>query len=113
MNKREKKKRRNALNREFLAAVKKGDIQEVKRCLAGGADLESTTHQNRKSALLEAVSRGHDSIAELLIRRGADLGATDFRGRGALSLARDQGMRDLIARSKGTDYSFSDFRSYY
>lgn len=109
----EKQKRRNARDLEFLKAVKKGDFQAVRRSLDSGAKIESFTPQNGKTALLEACSRGYEEIIKLLIERGADLRAIDFKDQSALRLAANERIRDLVRKHMGSDYSFSDFRSRY
>ena len=110
---REKQKRRRYRDRKFLKAVKEGNYEETRCGLDSGAKVNTFTHQNGKTALLEACSRGYYEIAELLIERGADLSTTDHKGRSALRLAANERIRGLLRKHKCSDYSSSDLRSYY
>jgi ankyrin repeat protein len=68
------------------------------------------------SVLHAAARRGSTAIVEVLIRKGADLDATDDDGRTPLELARDHGRRDVITLIENHDQiprDHSSSRSVY
>lgn len=66
------------LVKKLLDAASRNDLPGVKAALAEGADINSTEWGN--SALLVAVNRRHQGIADYLIRQGADIEQPDLRG---------------------------------
>jgi cytohesin len=79
---------------DLFAAVKAGNVEEVRRLLATGAD--SKVRDDRGAAPLQwAAVLGSKEIAELLIARGADINATDRAGLTALHAAAYQGRREV------------------
>ena len=57
--------------------------------------LEKGARADRNSALVEAASRGHSSIVELLLRHDADVDSASMTGWSALSLAAMKGHEDI------------------
>lgn len=53
--------------------------------------------KNKKTPLHLAARYGHDSVAKLLIEKGASVEKTDIFGRNCLSLAIAHGSRDVIS----------------
>jgi len=79
---------------DLFAAVKAGNVEEVRRLLATGAD--SKGRDDRGAALLHwAAVSGSKEVAELLIARGADINATDRVGLTALHAAAYQSRREV------------------
>ncbi|MCS7208424.1 MAG: ankyrin repeat domain-containing protein [Fimbriimonadales bacterium] len=66
-------------NEQLLRAVESGDIEQVRRALAGGAVVNART-KSGLTALSIAIIRGYDEIALLLIEKGASLDARDRSG---------------------------------
>src|SRR5207253_390013 len=58
---------------EFLKAVTDGDVVKVRALLKKNSSLATATDQNGVSALLQAVYRGHNEIADLLLASGIEL----------------------------------------
>lgn len=73
-------------NQNLLQAAFRGDLEEVKRLLNGGADIN--THDNYgRTALLRAADQGHLEVVNVLLDKGADLNTKDNRGETALIAA--------------------------
>lgn len=81
----------------FLFAVRQGDLEEAKRWLDKGAELDG------KDAVLVAAVRGKGDLEliEWLIQSGAPLDAADDAGRTPLSWAASQGALRLVERLLG------------
>ena len=62
--------------RKLLKATGKGDLQETERLIQEGANL-SAINEDGESALTKAISKKHNSIAEILLENGA---TTDYSG---------------------------------
>jgi ankyrin repeat protein len=77
------------------AAVKRGDVGELRRLLEGGADIEARGGGGW-TALLSAVEYGHINVMECLLDRGADIEVQNFLGWAALTTAASMGRRDLV-----------------
>ena len=65
-------------SRGLLDAVDKGNIEEVKRQLASGADVNA--HGAVGFPINQATQFGHKAIIELLISKGADVNVKDIQG---------------------------------
>ena len=65
-------------------AAERGDLDEVKRLIAEGANLNAIDDKLGGTPLHYAALRGHKAIAELLIAKGADVNASDHLGTTAL-----------------------------
>lgn len=69
-------------NQKLMAAVNNGDLNEVKKLIAEGADIEERSpmlngFNDYHTPLLVACRDGHLEIAEELIKAGADVNATE------------------------------------
>lgn len=67
-------------------ASKNGDFEIVKLLVEAGAELDSESYLG-KSALLEAISHGHEDIARFLIENGSDIHKISMEESNALELA--------------------------
>jgi ankyrin repeat protein len=63
----------------IVRASTMGDLAQVKKLLADGADINTVDPKGR-TALLEAAWGGHTEIVKLLIERGADVNCADSSG---------------------------------
>ena len=68
-------------NPPLFDAVKKGDIEAVRKHLDAGADV-NTKDEDGYTLLIEAVSYGSKEIVELLIFNGVDVNVFDLKVRG-------------------------------
>jgi len=102
----------------LFQAAKAGDLAEVKRLIAEGADVNATdgadvnatdgadVKANRVwTALHEAADRGHKKVAELLIEKGANVNAEDSAGFTPLYYAIWDTNKDMVSLlvSKGAE----------
>ena len=78
----------------WLTNGKEGEIVEL--LLAHGAAIDGT--EGRESPLIAAASLGAESVANLLIERGAELEATSIFGARALHWAAWMGSRSTVER---------------
>ncbi|XP_072033369.1 uncharacterized protein [Amphiura filiformis] len=62
---------RNLLERDLIAAVKEGNIDEVRTLIQLGGDVNTT--EDGCSLLMLAIMYGHSFIAQLLVNTGADV----------------------------------------
>ena len=93
---------------QLAAAAAKGDLSEVRRLLASGADVDAL---DSRSALMHAVREGHRDVAEALLAAGTDANAWDSEDF-ALMLAVRNGHREmaraLLAAGAGVNSRGSD-----
>jgi uncharacterized protein len=67
------------LDRSLLDGVREGCVEEVRRCLAEGADPEAVEDSFWVPAVLVAAEYGHEGVLRLLLDAGAD---PDAKGHG-------------------------------
>ncbi len=82
-----------------MIAAHTGQLEVARLLVASGADLECAA-KYRLTPLMLAVIGGHEELALMLARAGADLSATaggdaDFAGKTASDLAADRGLARL------------------
>ena len=63
-----------------------GNIQAVKKHIAGGTDV-NVKNKYKRTPLIQAAWGGHKEITELLIAKGADVNAKDANGETPLGVA--------------------------
>lgn len=83
----------NALDKKLLENVKKNDIEEVKKYLKYGADINSRD-ENKKNALMIALENENYNMAEFLINEGIKLFVRDKLKRTSIHYAASVG-KDL------------------
>lgn len=79
----------------LLKAVSKGStnigsnscVDVVNALLNAGADVNTVA--NGQTALIRAAKQGHSEVVQTLIKRGADINATDEKGKMALDYAKE------------------------
>ena len=84
----------NCADTPLMSAVKKDDVDLVKRLLANGADAKET-NLGGWSALMFAAAYGDDKTVKLLIPK-SDVKATNEVGRSALMFAASSGNDKLV-----------------
>lgn len=84
------------VNKQLLDAARNGDLNEVKRLLQRGADVNAQD-QNGTSALMMAA--GNLDIVKLLVSHGAYINANDNTGRTVLDEAKSQLMELAVGGS--------------
>jgi uncharacterized protein len=93
-----------SLSTGLFRAAMQGDVAEVKRLIAAGADIESRNRWDHTPLML-AAARGHLEVAAALLDAGADVDALSKTGvyalAGSVGLP-DKAMADLLL-SRGAD----------
>jgi hypothetical protein len=92
-----------ALRTDLLAAARHNEIEEVRRYLEIGFDVNcKSLSANAETALHNAVIGGHPKMINFLVDQGADINATDDAGNTALHMAAQHGhvqcVRTLVKR---------------
>ena len=80
----------------LFSAAQRGEIEEVKRLLAEGVDVNSRTRYGG-TPLAFAVDKGNVELVEVLLAAGADVNAKDNRQLTSLDLARKRTDRRAAA----------------
>ena len=74
------------VNEALLLAAGRGDLAEVKRVIAGGAEINAKDHDG-DTALMIASWKGHMEVVRELLGKGAEVSAKDDSGKTALMYA--------------------------
>ena len=82
-------------NKELFDAITHGNTERVKYLINTDKADASTTNSFGNTALIEATQFGHTSIAEILIKAGANINAKDSRGMTALMMAAQFGRTSI------------------
>lgn len=95
---------------KFVNASIKGDLEQVKKYLSQGIDVNLIDAYNEKSALMGASSSGHLKIVKYLIKSGSNISATNNEGETALMEASYNGHLDIVKYlvSEGADVNSAD-----
>jgi hypothetical protein len=83
---------------KFCEAAENGNLDQVKRLLAEGVNIEATTDPSGSTPLMLACSAGHADVAKLLLENGADLHARNKMRHNALTIA-----------AEGRHYELADY----
>ncbi|KZT50682.1 ankyrin, partial [Calocera cornea HHB12733] len=76
-------------------AVVRNDLAQVRKCLEGGADVDSVDRYGF-TALHLASDRGYKEIVQVLLDKGANVGIKDPDGETGISLAREAGHEEIV-----------------
>lgn len=80
----------------LCAAAARGDLSELRRLIAGGADVSLSDYDGR-TALHLAASEGQEAAVRLLINAGCPLTSTDRWGNTPLEDAKREGRDNIVA----------------
>ncbi|QLE79581.1 glutaminase A [Francisella sp. Scap27] len=80
---------------ELIWAASTGDLTEVRRSVALGADINKGDYDNR-TALHLAAAEGHDDVVRYLLNKGADVSTKDRWGMKAIDDAKTNSHDDII-----------------
>lgn len=84
-------------NEELRKAAAEGNVDEVKKLLDGGMNVDSQNEYGM-SPLMAAVCRSQKDTVDFLIKHGADVNLKNVHGRSSVSMA-DEEMRKVIFAS--------------
>ena len=103
------KSTRDLLGGHLLNASQSGELEEVKRLLNAGAEVNTKDNDGR-TALMAASRYGHTEIAKVLISKGADVNARDMIGYTALTMSCVTGHTEIVKFliSNGADVNAKD-----
>eukprot|EP00743_Colponemidia_sp_Colp-15_P002114 GILK01002295.1.p1 GENE.GILK01002295.1~~GILK01002295.1.p1 ORF type:complete len:346 (-),score=46.00 GILK01002295.1:191-1228(-) len=80
----------------LLEQASNGSLENVMALLDAGVDINQAD-SNRRTALHHAINLGHSAMSRLLLQRGADPHAPDFRGETPLHRAAWVGLKEIAA----------------
>jgi len=84
------------LNKQLRLAAKAGDVVEIRRLLADGADINAAGKKKGRTPLHIAAKRGNLEAVEFLIRAGADVNSRAKNGSTPLISAAYRGYTDIV-----------------
>ena len=101
---------RKRIAEALFRAAGEGDIEEVRRLLAGAADVLVKLNAGC-TALHQAAEHGHEGAVRILVDAGVDVAAKDGDGMGALHHAAMRGREGMIKmlQGMGADVAAKDF----
>ena len=85
------------MNEKLFQAVIDGNLDEVKRLIKAGADVNAKNTIRGDTALMIAAENGHTEVAAALIKAGADFNAKNTNGWTALLIAAKNGHTEVAA----------------
>lgn len=83
------------IDRQLLAAAKKGDTEKILALLQQGADANADPDDDMGTPLMRAATNGHINAVQLLLEKGADINEISC-GRTALTIAAEYQQGDII-----------------
>ena len=86
-----------SLDEQFIEACKEGNLSRAEELLEQGAHIEARDGSDHQTGLVFSANAGHLSIVRMLIKRGAEINATDDKGWTALSEASYMGKIEIVA----------------
>merc|ERR1712111_31048 len=86
---------RGEMSKNLNDAAMAGNLKEVEMRLNMGKDVNQTQFPRYTTALHDATACGRTEVARLLIKRGADVNAKDYKGSTPLRLARRYGQDEI------------------
>ena len=86
-----------SLDEQFIEACKEGNLSRTEELLEQGAHIEARDGSDHQTGLVFSANAGHLSIVKMLIKRGAEINATDDKGWTALFEASYMGKIEIVA----------------
>ena len=83
-------------NAALVAAASRGNLAEVQKQLAAGADINTRSRSSMNALMLAIDSYSRSEVAILLMDKGADLNAVDSDGNSALMIAVDRNNNEAM-----------------
>lgn len=85
-------------NNEYLLAeaANSNDIEEVKRLLEIGTDINISNNSDDVAPIISASKNGHIDLVKYLIKNGADINRSNLIGESALYVAGISGHKDIV-----------------
>ena len=84
------------MNKDLIEAASRGNLTEIKRLLAKGADVNAKTTKDGAVPMHFAAYSGRKEVVELLIAKGADVNARSNDGKTPLHSAAQNGHSDIV-----------------
>ena len=81
---------------ELIKAAQSGNLEEARRLLVEGVDIDAKEDFFAATALFFAAFAGHTDIVHLLLKNGADVEARNNKGRTALTGAAFRGHVEVV-----------------
>jgi ankyrin repeat protein len=81
---------------DFLRACGRGDLQQVKKWLGLGIDVNVKWGEHGFFALFDACANGHLNVVKLLLEQGADVNAKNNSGSSSLIMACQHGHLHIV-----------------
>lgn len=72
---------------DFRFAAEHGGIEKVRELSTAGVNIDASEPITGRTALMYASKAGHWEVIEILVKRGADIEKTNYRGATALHIA--------------------------
>merc|ERR1712142_1098433 len=88
-------KTKQKMSKNLNEAAMAGNIKEVEMRLNMGEDVNQSIFPRYTTPLHDAIACGKTEVARLLIKRGADINAKDYKGSTPLRLARRYGQDEI------------------
>lgn len=84
----------------LIIATEEGFYELVELLLSKNADVNACPERDRRTALHTAAYKGHNDIARLLLRRGANVHVVDKDGKAPIDYAAQRGNSEIVSMLK-------------
>ena len=104
---------RKLLNKEFLNASEKGNLQKIKKLLENGANVNARNKWG-DTALMRSALKGHKEVVEILIENGANINAKNGLMDTTMMYAAANGHVEIVQLliDKGADVNAKNYWQY-
>ncbi len=80
----------------IFTAVKNKNIEEIKRLIANGADVDQAKGHSKHTPLRQAIFYGHTEVVEALLENGANVNLADLYGTTPLYFAVSRDLTEIV-----------------